>query len=102
MTPRRIVFLSLLVIPLSMIIISIIWSDLAQSHPELELLYLIFGVPILVLNCWEFFMPEVINHYFGKQKNNGQAMFRFRHVNPPPSFDGLLAPASGQVSPDRG
>jgi hypothetical protein len=46
-----------------MIIISIGWPD-----PGLELVYLVVGVPILVLNAWEFFQPEVIDYYFGKPK----------------------------------
>ena len=63
MTHRRKLLLFLLIIPLLMIIISIGWPD-----PGLELVYLVIGVPILVLNAWEFFQPEVIDYYFGKPK----------------------------------
>ena len=63
MTHRRKLLLFLLIIPLIMIIISIGWPD-----PGLELVYLVVGVPILVLNAWEFFQPEIIDYYFGKPK----------------------------------
>ncbi len=63
MTHRRKLLLSLLLIPIVMIIISIGWPD-----PGLELVYLVIGVPIIVLNAWEFFQPEVMEFYFGKPR----------------------------------
>jgi hypothetical protein len=63
MTQRRKLLLSLLLIPIVMIIISIGWPD-----PGLELVYLVIGVPIIVLNAWEFFQPEVMEFYFGKPR----------------------------------
>ena len=63
MTQRRKLLLFLLIIPLFMIIDSLGWPD-----PGLELIYLVVGIPILVLNAWEFFQPEVIDYYFGKPK----------------------------------
>jgi hypothetical protein len=63
MSRRRKLLLILMIIPIIMIIISIGWPD-----PGLELVYLVVGVPILVLNAWEYFDPEVIDFYFGKPK----------------------------------
>ncbi len=63
MTIRKKILLGLLIIPLSMIIISFGQSPV---DPGLELVYLVIGVPICVLNIWEWFNPEIIDHMFRK------------------------------------
>jgi hypothetical protein len=52
-----------MIIPVAMIVISIGWPETG-----LELIFLVAGVPILVLNAWEFFSPEANDIYFGKPK----------------------------------
>ena len=46
-------------------------------HPEdvrLEYLCYVFVVPVMVVNVWEWFEPEVMEALFGKEeeKDNGQ------------------------------
>ncbi len=65
MTPRRIVLGVLLIIPLAMIISVLIWPEVNSS---LELIYLVVGVPILVLNAWEWTEPEMSEWLFGKKE----------------------------------
>jgi hypothetical protein len=62
---RKKILLGLLIIPVSMIIVSLFQTTL---DPGLELTYLVFGVPICVLNVWEWFEPEIINRFFEKSK----------------------------------
>jgi hypothetical protein len=84
MSLRRKLLLILMIIPIIMIIISIGWGP----DPGLELVYLVVGVPILVLNAWEYFDPEVIDFYFGKPKirenklstNNLEAFMRNKFI----------------------
>lgn len=64
MTLRRKILLILLIIPATMMLISIGWPGAG-----FELTFLVLGVPILVLNAWEFFSPEDIDFYFGKPKS---------------------------------
>ena len=63
MTLRRKILLILLIIPVAMIVVSIGWPDTG-----LELIFLVAGVPILVLNAWEFFSPGANDIYFSKPK----------------------------------
>jgi hypothetical protein len=63
MTLRRKILLILLIIPVAMIVISIGWPGTG-----LEMIFLVAGVPILVLNAWELFSPEANDLYFGKPK----------------------------------
>jgi len=63
MTLRRKILLILLIIPVAMIIVLIGWPA-----SGLELIFLVTGVPILVLNAWEFFPQNADDIYSGKFK----------------------------------
>jgi hypothetical protein len=63
MTFRKKILLILLIIPVTMIIISF---GQATVDPGLELVYLVIGVPICILNIWDWFNPEIIDHLFRK------------------------------------
>jgi hypothetical protein len=65
LTFRRKILLGLLIIPIVIVIISLFQTTL---DPGLELVYLVFGVPICVLNVWEWFEPEVAEKLFGKNR----------------------------------
>ena len=55
-TLRRIFLLVLLVIPITMILVSFSQSPVDEG---LELAYTVIGIPILVVNMWEWFMPLI-------------------------------------------
>ena len=66
MSKRRKIFLGLLVIPIANIVASII-SPLDYGPDTVnELVFLGIGIPISLLNAWEWFMPEISNKLFGK------------------------------------
>jgi len=56
--------LGLLVIPLVLIVMSLGQKDTDSAW---ELLFLIIGLPILILNAWEWFMSNVAEALFGKR-----------------------------------
>ncbi len=64
MTPRRKFLFILLIIPVAMIIVLMAWPGTG-----LELVFLLIGMPILVLNVWEYTSPETMDSYFGKSKS---------------------------------
>jgi hypothetical protein len=52
-----------LIVPIGMVIASLSQTTLDQG---LELAYLVIGVPICILNAWEWLGPEVAEMVFGK------------------------------------
>jgi len=60
----------LAIIPLSMIVDSLFFHPEFYEYGSLgELLYPIFGIPILIFNMWAWIHPEIIEFYFlGKDK----------------------------------
>jgi hypothetical protein len=62
MTRRRIILLILLVLA--------VWVSVEffrHPGPGHELAVLIFVIPVVVLNAWEYFSPEIMEAYFGKK-----------------------------------
>lgn len=62
----------LLVIPITMIAVSLTQSPVDEG---LELAYLTIGLPILVLNMWEWTLPKKVMEEGGRQN--------YRHFNLP-------------------
>ena len=65
MSLRRKILLALLIIPVAMIVLSIIWPGTAT-----ELAFLVLGVPVLVLNVWEFYSTEASGPFGGGSKES--------------------------------
>ncbi len=59
----------LLIIPLGMIVYAYLFPDWQWDHPDLELSFLIIGVPIVVLNFFLWFHPEFFRPYFHVYEN---------------------------------
>jgi hypothetical protein len=57
---RRKILLGLLIIPVALALVSIVWPG-----TWFELVFLFLGVPVLVLNAWEFFSTETIGPFGG-------------------------------------
>jgi hypothetical protein len=64
MSRRKIVLAVLLIIPVFLLILSL-WQSYTDSG--IELIYLFVGVPILVLNAWEWTAPEVLDRLCDKK-----------------------------------
>lgn len=67
MTRRRIILLVLLVPALWVTV-----EFFRHPGPGHELAALIFVVPVLVLNAWEYLAPEIMEAYFGKKPPSGE------------------------------
>ena len=63
---RRKVLLCLLVVPMVMLLVAIIKPFEYGPGTGMEILYLVIGIPIMVLNMWELFEPEIRDELFGK------------------------------------
>lgn len=66
----RIVVGVLAVVPIALLVDALFLHPANYGEGSLgELAYLVFGVPILILNMWAWVHPEVIEFYFfGKDK----------------------------------
>jgi hypothetical protein len=62
MTRRKKILSVLLNIALGILVYEIIWPII-----ELEYLCYIFSIPIIILNMWEWFEPEVMESLFEKE-----------------------------------
>jgi hypothetical protein len=60
---RRILTL-LLILPLGMIVYVYLFPNWQLDHPNLEFPFIIFGIPIVVLNFFLWFHPEFFQAYF--------------------------------------
>ena len=61
----RVVFGVLLILPLALLLFHIFFqADSSAGDALSELIYLVFGLPIMVLNAWAWLEPEVIEFYF--------------------------------------
>ncbi len=66
MTIRKKILLGLLVIPLILGMSLAIWQiSPSDPHNGIELLFLIFGLPILILNYLEWYAPTILDDIFG-------------------------------------
>jgi hypothetical protein len=52
----------LLVVPVSLLVLNVLFSY--KWGEELEYLYLVFGAPVLVFNYWAWFSPIIIERFF--------------------------------------
>ena len=52
------------ILPLTMIVDSLLQPANYAAASSGELLYLTFGVPILIFNIWAWMQPEIIEFYF--------------------------------------
>jgi len=67
MTPRRKLFLWLLVIPIIIVMLIVIWPvSSSDQHNGIELLFLIFGLPVFILNFLEWYAPQILDEIFGR------------------------------------
>jgi len=64
MTRRKTILLVLLVFPLGLLILA--FTGILDRE-DAELLFYAIGVPILVLNMWEWFEPELVGKMFGRR-----------------------------------
>ena len=66
----RIVVSVLAVIPVALLVDALFLHPANYGEGSLgEMAYLVFGVPILILNMWAWIHPEIIEFYFfGKDK----------------------------------
>ena len=66
----RIVIGTLAIIPLALLMDNLLHPANYGPGTLGELLYLIFGVPILIFNMWIWVDPEIIESYYsGKQQD---------------------------------
>jgi hypothetical protein len=61
MTRRRWILLGLLVVVAGLSVVYLV-----KPNEGLEILCLVFTVPVLVVNMWEWDVPEIVEYYFGK------------------------------------
>jgi hypothetical protein len=61
MTRRRKILLGLLVIAVGIMVAGVIWPDV-----WLEYLFYIYSVPVMIVNMWEGFEPEIMEKLFGR------------------------------------
>jgi hypothetical protein len=69
MTLRRLVMILLSIIPVGLIVLAIVFST-PDGSPNVwgEVAALLFGLPILVLDMWEFTEPELLDKYLGRSR----------------------------------
>jgi hypothetical protein len=60
----RIILGILAILPIGLIIASIADPKLTMHNPSIEWIFLLIGIPILVLNLWAWDAPEVIKKMF--------------------------------------
>lgn len=66
----RIVVGVLAVVPIVLLVDALFLRPANYGEGSLgELAYLVFGVPILILNIWAWVHPEIIEFYFFGKKN---------------------------------
>ena len=67
----RIVLGILAIIPVALLTDKLLFHLTEYDEDSLRTLaYLAFGVPILILNYWAWFVPEIIEvYFFGKKQN---------------------------------
>ena len=67
----RIILASMAIIPIVMLVYNLIFlrTDYGGDSIE-EMAYLIFGVPILVLNFWAWAYPEIIEFFLWGDKKD--------------------------------
>jgi len=69
----RIIAGILAIIPLGLLVFHLIYErSTYDPNSIVEMAYLVFGVPILIINFWAWFHPEVIEFYFFGKANNGE------------------------------
>lgn len=66
MTLRRKILLYLLIVPVVMLLAAIIKPFDYGPGTDMEILYLVIGIPISLVNMWEWCEPEVMDELFGK------------------------------------
>ena len=67
MTRRRFILFGLLVVAVVMTA-----GQIIQPSAGLEYLCIIFVVPVVVVNSWEWFEPEIMEKLFGKGEDKGR------------------------------
>jgi len=58
---RRWILLGLLVMAAGLSV-----EYLVKPNEGMEILCLVFAVPVVVVNVWEWSAPEIVEYYFGK------------------------------------
>jgi hypothetical protein len=68
MTRRRWILLALLVIPLALVVLGIVFqSELGEPPLWVEYPFLLVGVPIVIVNVWEWSEPELLDKLWKKE-----------------------------------
>jgi hypothetical protein len=61
MTRRRWILLGLLVMAVGLSVVYLV-----KPNDGLEILCLVFAVPVVTVNMWEWDVPEIMENYFGE------------------------------------
>jgi hypothetical protein len=68
MEALRIVLALLAIIPIAILIDAALHPTSLAEGTLSEMLYLIFGVPILIINIWAWVHPEIIQFFLFRKK----------------------------------
>ncbi|RPJ27670.1 MAG: hypothetical protein EHM33_07155 [Chloroflexi bacterium] len=72
MNTLRKILMPLLVIPVGMFIYVLVYPDWQWETPGFEYLFLVVGIPILIVNLAAWFQPEILKAYFPVKDDWGQ------------------------------
>ena len=72
MNVMRKILAPFLIIPVGMLIYVCVYPDWQWENPGLEYLFLVAGLPILILNFLAWFHPEIIRAYFPMKEDGWQ------------------------------
>ena len=72
MSALRKILAPFLIIPVGMLIYVCVYPDWQWENPSLEYLFLVIGLPILILNFLAWFHPEIIKAYFPMKEDGWQ------------------------------
>jgi hypothetical protein len=61
----RIILGILAIIPIGLMVASIADPKMTAQNSNMEMIFLLVGVPILVLNLWAWDAPQIIKKLFG-------------------------------------